>query len=143
MPRPDPALLDPARYQFSCEIETRFGDLDVNQHINNVALVGLLEEARVRFHRAIDFTTHGEGMSSMVASLAIEFLDQTFFPDPLRVHVAFVRIGGASYTLNQLATQSGRVVAYAQAVMVRMGPSGAARIPDSFREVATAWTMRP
>ena len=147
MPRPDPALLDPARYPFSCEIETRFGDLDVNQHINNVALVGLLEEARVRFHRATGFMlpAAGEGprISSMVASIAVEFLDQTYFPDPLRIFVAFARIGGSSYTLSQLAMQSGRVVAYAQAVMVRMAPDGAARIPDSLREAAAQWTMRP
>ena len=28
-----PALLDPARYPFHCSIETRFSDLDLNQHL--------------------------------------------------------------------------------------------------------------
>jgi len=55
MPKPDPAMLDPARYPFRCAIETCFGDLDTNLHINNVSLSGLLEEGRVRFHRASGF----------------------------------------------------------------------------------------
>ena len=52
MAKPDPALLDPARYPFRCSIETRYRDLDSNLHINNGVMASLLEEGRVRFHRA-------------------------------------------------------------------------------------------
>ena len=46
MAKPDPALLDPARYPFHCTLETRYCDLDSNLHINNGVMASLLEEAR-------------------------------------------------------------------------------------------------
>jgi acyl-CoA thioester hydrolase len=142
MPRPDPALLDPARYPFHCEIETRFGDIDVNQHINNVALVGLLEEGRVRFHRISGYHSAIAGVTSMVASIAVEFLGQSYFPDPLAMHVAPSLIGRSSHTLDQLVTQNGRVVAYARAVLVCTGEGGPVPLPDSFRESVRPWMLK-
>ncbi len=142
MPKPDPALLDPARYPFGCSIETRFGDIDLNQHINNVALVGLLEEGRVRFHRASGYHKALNGRSSMVASIAVEFLGQSYFPAPLDMHVAPTRIGKSSYSLNQLVTQEGRIVAFAQAVMVCVGPDGPAPLPAAFRDSIDPWMLQ-
>lgn len=143
MPKPDPALLDPERFPFHCAIETRFGDVDVNQHINNVALAGLLEEGRVRFHRKSGYHAAIEGMTSMVASISVEFLGQSYFPDPLDMHVAVARLGNTSYTLHQLVTQQGRTVAYAQAVMVCMKGEGPAELPATFRESAQSWMLKP
>jgi acyl-CoA thioester hydrolase len=144
MPKPDPALLDPARYPFCCSIETRFGDLDVNLHVNNVSLAGLLEEGRVRFHRAAgSLRALGEAEAMpMVASLHIEFLGQSYFPDPLDLQVAPSHLGRTSYALAQLVTQKDRVVAYAHAVMVCMGREGPVALPDAFREAMQAWMLR-
>ena len=143
MPKPDPALLDPARYPFHCSIETRFADLDLNQHLNNVSLVGLLEEGRVRYHRAAG--NHGPGgqLSPMVVSMAVEFLGQSYFPDPLDVHVAAGPPGRTSYTLYQLVTQQGRIVAFAQAVMVSMNGDRPTELPAAFRESLELWALQP
>jgi acyl-CoA thioester hydrolase len=142
MPRPDPALLDPARYPFRCEIETRFGDIDVNQHINNVALVGLLEEARVRFHRMSGYHAEMKGLTSMVASIAVEFLGQSYFPDPLEMHIAPSKIGNTSYTLDQLVTQNGRAVAHARVVLVCMDKDGPVPLPAGFRDNVGPWMLK-
>ena len=143
MARPDPALLDPARYPFRCEIETRFSDLDTNLHLNNVALAGLLEEGRVRFHRAGGYHAAIHGMTSMVASLAIEFLGQSHFPDPLEMYVAAARLGRTSYQLNQLVSQQGRIVAYAQAVLVCMRNNAPGELPAAFLGSVEPWMLRP
>jgi acyl-CoA thioester hydrolase len=143
MAKPDPALLDPARYPFSCQIETRFGDLDTNLHINNVALAGLIEEGRVRFHRASNYHQATEGMTSMVASLGIEFLGQSHFPEPLEMHVAATRIGRTSYQLVQLVTQQGRIVAYAQTVLVCMQDNQPIAVPPIFLESIKSWMLKP
>jgi acyl-CoA thioester hydrolase len=143
MPKPDPALLDPARYPFACSIETRFGDLDVNLHVNNVALVGLLEEGRVRYHRANRTNETMVGAVPMVASLGVEFLGQTYFPAPIDVRVGATHLGRTSYTLCQLVTQKERIIAYAQAVMVCMNEAGPVALPDLFRERIGAWMLRP
>lgn len=143
MPKPDPALLDPARYPYSCSIETRFGDIDVNQHINNVALVGLLEEARVRFHRESGADAAFSATSPMVASLTVEFLGQSYFPAAMHVHVAPARLGRTSYALEQLAIQEGRIVAYAHAIMVCTDRDGPMELPALFRERVGAWMLKP
>ena len=143
MAKPDPALLDPARYPFSCSIATRFGDLDTNMHVNNVALVSMLEDSRVRFHAACGFNVPGQDWTSMVASLAIEYLAQAHYPEPLQVHCAAASVGRTSYRIKQLVRQSGRAVAFAQGVLVCVREGQPHPLPQSFVESATPWMLRP
>lgn len=143
MPKPEPSLLDPARYPYSCTIQTRFSDLDTNLHINNAALTGILEDARVRFHGASGFhDAITNGLSTMVASLAVEYLGQSFYPEPLLIHVAALKLGRTSYTLAELVMQQDRIVAYAQLVMVCMRQEGPAEIPEVFRQSVQPWMLR-
>lgn len=142
MPKPDPALLDPARYPFSCSIDTRFGDLDLNQHINNAAMVGLLEEGRVRFQRAIAQWPLGMAGGPMLVSLAVEYLGQTYFPDPLEMHVAVERLGRTSYTLCQLGMQRGRIVVFARVTIVMTLDDAPVELPAPARERMEAWGFR-
>jgi len=142
MPKPDPALLDPARYPFRCAIEPRFGDLDTNMHLNNVALAGILEEGRVRFHHASKYAHAVEDMTSMAASFAVEYLGQAHYPDSLDVHVAATKIGRTSHTLSQLVLQQGRLVAYAQAVLVCVRDNRPTEIPAMFSESIKPWMLR-
>src|SRR5579863_2267668 len=137
MAKPDPALLDPARYPFHCAIPTRFGDLDINMHVNNVALVGILEEARVRFNQASGFrgAVVGQGTNktqAMIVSFAVEFLGQAYYLQPLDVYVAAASVGRSSFALLQLATQEGRIVCSSRAVMVCMEDNRAAALPADF-----------
>lgn len=143
MPKPDPALLDPARYPFHCSIETRFADLDLNQHLNNVSLVGLLEEGRVRYHRAAGNGGPNMQAMPMVVSMAVEFLGQSYFPDPLEMHVAVGPLGRTSYTLCQLVTQGARLIAFAQVTMVSMAGGAPSELPATFRESLKDWMLKP
>jgi acyl-CoA thioester hydrolase len=144
MPKPDPALLDPARYPFHCEIETRYRDLDSNLHINNGVMASLLEEGRVRFHRASDFggVSREEGMTGMVVSAAIEYLGQSRFPDPLEMHVGAARIGSTSYELCQLVMQGTQTVVFARVTLVCTKDERPTVIPDGHRARAVAWMLR-
>ena len=143
MPKPDPALLEPGRYPFHCEIETRYRDLDSNLHVNNGVMASLLEEGRVRFHRASTIGHTVEDMTSMVVSLGVEFLGQSHFPEPLEMHVGISHVGRTSYRLDQLVTQQGRVVTYAQAVLVCVREDSPAQLPQVYRDAAAAWMLRP
>ncbi len=143
MAKPDPALLDPARYPFHCVMATRFGDLDVNLHLNNVALVGIMEEGRVRFQRASAFTIARAGMAAMVASFAIEFLGQAWYPQDLDMHVAVARVGRTSVVLDQLLLQEERVISFAQSVIVCVADHQPAVIPAAFIDGIDEWMLRP
>lgn len=143
MAKPDPALLDPARYPFHYAIGTRFGDLDLNRHLNNVALVGILEEGRVRFHRASGFPGSRPDMTAMMASFSIEYLGQAWYPQPLDMHAAVARIGNTSYVLQQLLKQEGRMVSFAQSVLVCMADNQPAALPAAVKDGLSPWMLRP
>ena len=121
MPKPDPTLLDPTRYQFSCTSEPRFGDLDVNMHINNVAMAGMLEDGRVRFHHRIGYRDLLANLTSMVASLQIDYLGEGNYPDPITVHCAVESVGRTSHRLANLITQNDRLIAFARTTIVTVG----------------------
>lgn len=142
MPRPDPALLDPARYPFGCRIEPRFGDLDVNMHVNNAAMAGYLEEGRVRFHRASGYRDDLAGLTSMVASVAIEYLGQVHYPDEVELRCAIETIGRTSHAFTQLVLQRGRPAVFARTVLVTVSAKGPAPAPPAFVAAAAAWMLR-
>lgn len=144
MAKPEPTLLDPARYRFQTRLEPRFGDLDVNLHINNVAMATMLEEAHVRFHRASGYLAGRDaGLSSMVASVAIEYLAQGAYPDPVDIHVALERLGRTSHTLVHTAIQGRRILTFSRTVIVTMGRDGPAPLPASFIASADQWKLLP
>ena len=143
MAKPDPALLDPARYPFNCTIETRYRDLDSNLHINNGVLASLLEEGRVRFHRASLFGGVSGEMTAMVVSAAIEYLGESHHPDPLDMHVGAARIGTTSYELCQLVMQGRDVIAFAWVTLVCMKAGKPHAISADQREMAQPWIMAP
>lgn len=142
MAKPDPALLDPARYPFVTEADVRFGDIDVNHHVNNVSLAGFVEEGRVRFHRASGFHRSVDGLGAMVASVALEFVGQAFYLHPVTMHCGAARIGSSSYELELLLCQQGRPVVFARSVMVCMKDGKPCAIPDSFRTSVADWMVR-
>ncbi|WP_404479555.1 acyl-CoA thioesterase [Novosphingobium sp. BL-52-GroH] len=143
MPRPDPALLDPARYPFSSSIEPRFSDLDINKHINNVAMAAFLEDGRVRFHHESGYRDGLAGLSSMIASVAIEYMGEAHYPDPLTVHCAVEDTGRTSHRLVQLVMQDNRIVAFSRSVMVAVGQHGPAPLPAAFADHVEHWRLRP
>lgn len=145
MPRPDPKLLDPQRYPFSCAIEPRFSDLDFHHHVNNAALADILQEGRIRFHHACgyDEALDGHGVNAMAVSLSVEFLGQARYPVALDNHLGAVAVGRTSHTIGHLVTQGGALVAYAQAVLVCMQDGETAENPPSFIDSVRKWMLEP
>ncbi|MBF5090475.1 acyl-CoA thioesterase [Novosphingobium sp. NBM11] len=142
MAKPDPALLDAARYPFDLEITTRFADLDPNDHINNVAIAAVLEDARVRFNEALGFRTVIRPLRAMVASVSIDYLAQGHYPQPLRCHVGAVAIGRTSWTVQQLLVQGDAAVATARTVIVCVDGDRPHPLPDAARAAIDQWMLR-
>lgn len=143
MPRPDAALLDPARYPFHHAITTRFADVDPNQHLNNVALAAMMEDARVRFNLSMGRLIKLGERRAMVASVAMEYLSQGHFPDPVSVHCAIEGVGRTSWTVIQLLEQHGRPVAFARSVIVSIADDRPNPVSDEFREnLLAGWGLK-
>lgn len=142
MARPDAALLDPARYPFAHTITTRFADIDPNQHLNNVALAAMMEDARVRFNMSVGSAIKIGERRAMVASVAMEYLSQGHFPDPVTVHCAVERIGNSSWSVVQLLVQNGRAVAFARSALVAIADDRPTPIAEDYRPVLTQWSLK-
>lgn len=141
MPRPEPALLDPARYPFTHAATTRFADVDPNQHLNNVALAAMMEDARVRFNLAIGSAIKIGERRAMVASITMDYLAQGHFPDPVAVHCAIEGIGRTSWTIIQLLAQGGKPVAFARSVLVAIADDRPTPVADDYRLQLGEWML--
>ena len=141
MAKPDPALLDAARYPYHYTAATRFADMDPNMHINNVALLALLEDARVRFHTESGFRAAKEGLGTVVVSAAVDFLAQSYYPQPLEIGVGAFGIGRSSYQLLELVRQGDTTVAFARFTMVCTQDGKSAPLPEGFVQGAGPWLV--
>jgi acyl-CoA thioester hydrolase len=114
----------------------RFGDVDANGHINNVAYLVLFENARVTYiARHVRFMRE-RGLSTVVAHLDIDFRRQMYFPGTVRAAARLVEVRRSSYVLGQaIFDDEGRCVASGHAVVVAYDPaSGRGQpIPDDIR----------
>ena len=142
MPRPEPALLDPARYPFTHAATTRFADVDPNQHLNNVALAAMMEDARVRFNLAIGTAIKIGERRAMVASISMDYLAQGHFPEPVAVHCAIDGIGRSSWTIIQLLAQNGAPVAFARSVLVAIADDRPTPVADDYRRQLGEWMLK-
>jgi acyl-CoA thioester hydrolase len=144
LPRPDAALLDAARYPYAHQVTTRFADIDPNQHLNNVALAAMMEDARVRFNLAMGRIIKIGERRAMVASVAMEYLSQGHFPEPVTVHCGIEAVGRTSWTIVQLLEQKARAVAFARSIIVAIADERPTPVTDDFRAaLLSGWSLKP
>jgi len=143
LPRPTPDLLDPARYRHRTQITSRFADLDPNDHVNNVAIAAMFEDARVRFNHAMGMKPDRSpgGRRFMVAAVEINYLAQAHFPDPLECVTAPIGTGSTSWRLLQVLMQNGVAVATAQSVLVSIIDDRPAPLGDELIAALAPWML--
>jgi acyl-CoA thioester hydrolase len=135
--RHDPARLELGNYPFNVELQTRFGDMDPNYHINNVSIMRLFEESRLRFgmySRSADLQQLAQQVRVVVADLRFSFLREVFYPDPVIIGVGIKHVGNTSYQIGCAMFQRGQCVALSDAVVVCSDGSRSQPVPDFVRE---------
>ena len=136
MPRPESWRLDPAVYPYSDTIQTRFADLDVLGHINNVAMVALFETGRTRFNAAVGLTRWRKPRW-LVAAQEINYLAEGGYPADVAMAHGIGRIGGRSWTILGAAFQDGRAIATGEVTVVIDAPD----LPADFRAALQEWAI--
>lgn len=136
MPRPDPWRLDPAAYPHRETIQTRFADLDVLGHINNVAMVALFETGRTRFNHAAGLTRFRD-TRWLVAAQEVNYLAEGSYPADVVMTHGVGLIGGRSWTLLGAAFQHDRPIATCDCTIVVDAPA----IPADFRVALEGWAI--
>ena len=138
----DPRRHDPAAYPWSVVMETRFADMDVNRHLNNVAITRFFEEVRIRFN----WSLIAQGATAqrpryLVAHVAVDFLDEGRYPAPVTMTYAVGNIGHTSFRCLMGMFQDGKCIALSDSVLVHRGPDGPAALPGDLRARLEAFPL--
>ncbi|MFN3747075.1 MAG: acyl-CoA thioesterase [Sphingorhabdus sp.] len=119
MAKPEGWRLNLAAYPIVLESDTRFQDMDINGHLNNVAFASLFENARVQLHRkARPWTERPKNERTMVASVEINYLREGNFPAPVTIGSGIGRIGNSSWVVVQAMFQMGQCIGTCDSVIV-------------------------
>ncbi len=93
----DPARLVRETYPFRIDVRTRFGDLDTNRHVNNVALAGWYLDALAELHLdVLGYPTGGPLDSLAPSSLRIDYLAEVLYPAINQLRVGVVELDAHS-----------------------------------------------
>ncbi len=112
--------------RLSVQVPVRWSDLDPYGHVNNVAMLGLLEEARIAafWHRGAWAPRTGHEWITFVASNRIEYLSPLLHSDrPVRIELWISALGGASLDVDYLVLDGETTCARARTVLVAIDPS--------------------
>ncbi|MFC4592741.1 acyl-CoA thioesterase [Sphingobium tyrosinilyticum] len=134
MAKPESWRLSPETYSFITSMDTRFQDIDTMGHINNVAISGIFETARIRFHHHLGRHPQEQGVRWLVAAVSLNFVEESHFPYPFEVHCGIGHIGRTSWTVSSAAFQKGVCVATCDTTVVTHGSEGRRVIDASLRE---------
>ena len=128
--------VDGWRYSFDDQI--RYGDLDTNAHLNNVAVHGFFESARIAYLRGLfgDLDPLGRtGRFGMIfAETHVRFASPGFYEERVRVDVKPTELRRSSIKLafQMVCTEDERVIADGWGTLVGYdyGANRAAPLPD-------------
>ncbi|MCC7272440.1 MAG: acyl-CoA thioesterase [Alphaproteobacteria bacterium] len=131
---------DPASYRLWREEVLRYGDMDVNGHVNNIAIAQFCEGGRVAFERVCDLQREHAALGLSLAKVTIEFRAEAHFPGIIRVGTRLLGFGRSSCRLLQGVFQDGRCVATSEAVAVCFDTRLRMAVPfgEAFKERAKA-----
>jgi acyl-CoA thioester hydrolase len=133
MPRPNPEILNPANYPFKIIIPTRFVDINIGNHVSNIAIIQMFEDARARFYAAREIAIVSGDEMLMIVSNTIDYIKEVHWPHDLDIYCKFEKIGGASFQLRQLAVQNSKPVATCLVTSVNTKNNKTAPINEDLR----------
>jgi acyl-CoA thioester hydrolase len=117
-------------------IAARYGDMDANGHLNNLALESLHENARATMNRdllpsAYDVTRRR--IRLVTSQNAVHFLAEAHWPAVIQTGAGVGRIGRTSYVASTALFIGGSCIGVCDTVLVALGDDGPVPLTDEFR----------
>lgn len=128
MAKPENWQLNPDSYPFSHRTETRFADLDLLGHINNVSMAGLFEHGRGLFNHSIHAQRRTEGQRWLIARVEINYVAEAHFPEHIEIASGISRVGNSSWDIASAAFQGGHCKATCMTTIVMTDKNGSVQI---------------
>ncbi|MCR9103746.1 MAG: acyl-CoA thioesterase [Gammaproteobacteria bacterium] len=120
---------------FSVTITPRFYETDAMGHINNATLAAWFEVARVRYIEALAGDGAAVGRDWILATITVDFLDETFYGSDVELRIVDASIGNTSLTVFCEMWQDNRLTVKGKAVVVHIDYDAKQprRVPDAMR----------
>ncbi|MCX2934350.1 acyl-CoA thioesterase [Mycobacterium sp. CVI_P3] len=113
-------------------VQARYGDMDANGHLNNLALESLHENARATMNQSLfpdiyDVTTRR--LRLVTSQNAVHFLAEAHWPATIQTGAGVGRIGRTSFVASTGLFVEGHCVGVCDTVLVLLGDDGPVPIP--------------
>jgi acyl-CoA thioester hydrolase len=143
--RHDPHRLERSTYPHLRRFDTMFADMDVQWHVNNVAIARFFEEARASLHRAAWDLISGRSAPMVLARVEIDYLRTVAYPGTIEIGIGIHRVGNRSFEQAAALFQDGRCAALSMATSVCLSGdrSRPAEITDAERGALEHFLIRP
>lgn len=135
-PRPHPARLSTASYPLLDTVDARYGDMDINGHLNNLALASMHENARATLNsRAFPgvYDTSTRRIRIVTASVVVHYLLEGHWPARIQTGIGIGRIGRTSYVASTALFLEDQCLSVCDTVLVTLDDDGPTPIPDDAR----------
>jgi acyl-CoA thioester hydrolase len=98
----------------------RYGDTDRQGHVNNAVFATLLETGRVEMAYEDRKPLMDPGCSFVIARLELDYLGEILWPGRVDIGTRVKSVGRSSLRMEQALFQDGRLVAWAESVIVQV-----------------------
>ena len=116
---PAPDLTDPAIYPFWSQEKIRFGDIDRQNHVNNVVIISYFECARVELReRCFPEIARDQSIAWLIVHFEATFKAVAEYPGVVDVGSTILHIGNSSYVLGHGAFVANKPIATAKTTTV-------------------------
>lgn len=96
-------------FKHQIELNVRFMDLDLMQHVNNSRYLNFLEEARIDYAQKIMGTYQDiSSLSMVVARIEIDYFKPILFGERIVIYNRVTRLGTKSFTFESILESIGR-----------------------------------
>ncbi|MDP9167321.1 MAG: acyl-CoA thioesterase [Actinomycetota bacterium] len=144
--RPHPARLLAATYPQHDSVEARYGDMDANGHLNNLALEALHENARATMNSRVlpELYARSARRGRLVsANNVVHFLREAHWPNTIHTGSGVGRLGRTSFVASTALFLDGSCISLCDTVLVLLDDHGPTPIPDAARERLATLLLAP
>ncbi|WP_227999610.1 acyl-CoA thioesterase [Mycolicibacterium sp. P1-5] len=131
--RPHEMRLKLDTYPVVDAIQARYGDMDSNAHLNNLALEALHENARATMNRNLFpdiYDVTSRRLRLVTSQNAVHFLAEVHWPGTIQTGAGVGRIGRTSFVASTGLFVGNKCVGVCDTVLVLLGDDGPVPIPD-------------
>ena len=107
-------------YQVVFEHEVLFRDLDAMRHVNNVAFVAFMEDARMEYWKALTRVQDLKGINFILAEVSCHYLSPAYLGETIIIGIRARNLGNKSFHFEYKMEDraSGRLITEGKSVQV-------------------------